>query len=276
MTAALSRHNLLLGQLLEFARNGQPPPCMCFRSTQSHVLKAFTAPGPLIALPLLGRKQVLQDGRWLSIEPGAAMLVSGVCTRDVQNLPDPESGEYLAVGFALDDTVLGSARQIVGERLAAAPAGISVLPVEQVLEPLLAWSNAVREGRPAMACHALVGLVLQLYEAGHHALLQTPPPSLSARIRAMVAGNPAREWSSADIEDALGMSGASVRRHLASEGSGLRQIITEARLAHALELLYTTRLPLKSVAQRVGYASPSSFVKRFAERYGVEPSRVGA
>ncbi|WP_219340960.1 hypothetical protein [Sphaerotilus sulfidivorans] len=29
------------------------------------------------------------------------------------------------------------------------------------------------------------------------------------------------------------------------------------------------------MAQRVGYRSVSSFVRRFGERYGVEPSRIG-
>ncbi|NZD47207.1 AraC family transcriptional regulator [Sphaerotilus sulfidivorans] len=42
-----------------------------------------------------------------------------------------------------------------------------------------------------------------------------------------------------------------------------------------MQLLYTTRLPVKTVAQRVGYRSVSSFVRRFGERYGVEPSRIG-
>jgi len=110
---------------------------------------------------------------------------------------------------------------------------------------------------------------------GHHSLLEPPAPTLGGRIRSMVAENPGREWSSLDLELSLGMSGATIRRHLAAEGASLRKIIVEARLARALELLYTTRLPVKTVAQRVGYASASSFVKRFSERYGTEPSRIG-
>lgn len=40
-------------------------------------------------------------------------------------------------------------------------------------------------------------------------------------------------------------------------------------------LLYTTRLPLKTVAARVGYRSLGSFSKRFVERYGLEPAAIG-
>lgn len=55
----------------------------------------------------------------------------------------------------------------------------------------------------------------------------------------------------------------------------MRELITDARLAHAMSLLYTTRLPLKTVAARVGYRSLGSFNKRFAERYGLEPAAIG-
>ncbi|NYF36495.1 transcriptional regulator GlxA family with amidase domain [Stenotrophomonas sp. JAI102] len=55
----------------------------------------------------------------------------------------------------------------------------------------------------------------------------------------------------------------------------MRELITDARLAHAMGLLYTTRLPLKTVAARVGYRSLGSFSKRFVERYGLEPAAIG-
>ena len=90
----------------------------------------------------------------------------------------------------------------------------------------------------------------------------------------MVAADPERAWSSADLESQLAVSGATLRRHLAAEGQSLRQVIGEARLSHGLTLLLSTQLPVKSVAARVGYTSVSAFIKRFRERYGVEPSRV--
>jgi AraC-like DNA-binding protein len=91
----------------------------------------------------------------------------------------------------------------------------------------------------------------------------------------MVHTDPTREWSSADIETELGISGATLRRHLAAEGISLREIVSNSRLSHALTLLLTTGLPVKSIAARAGYGSISSFAKRFRARYGVEPSAVG-
>ncbi|MNU07223.1 Helix-turn-helix domain protein [compost metagenome] len=55
----------------------------------------------------------------------------------------------------------------------------------------------------------------------------------------------------------------------------MRELIIDARLAHAMQLLYTTRLPLKTVAARAGYRSLSSFNKRFNARYGLDPAAIG-
>lgn len=94
-------------------------------------------------------------------------------------------------------------------------------------------------------------------------------------MRDRIAAEPARDWPSHEVEAALGLSGATLRRRLAADGTSLRQLLIEARLAHAMVLLYTTRLPLKSVAARVGYRSLASFSKRFVERYGLQPADIG-
>ncbi|MDU5829258.1 MAG: AraC family transcriptional regulator, partial [Mixta calida] len=107
---------------------------------------------------------------------------------------------------------------------------------------------------------------------GYHALLRARQPSLAMKIRQMVADKPAHPWSAAEIEDLTGLSGPTLRRHLASESTSLRSVIADARIAEALRLLMTSTLPVKTVAGRVGYNSLSSFSKQFSERYGIEPS----
>ena len=71
------------------------------------------------------------------------------------------------------------------------------------------------------------------------------------------------------------MSGASLRRHLAAEGTSLSQVLLNARMAQALELLSTTTLPIKAVAARVGYQSTQSFKRQFAARYQLHPADIG-
>ena len=77
------------------------------------------------------------------------------------------------------------------------------------------------------------------------------------------------------MEALLGMSGATLRRHLAAEDTSLRELLVDVRMGIALNLLYGTQLPLKTVAARVGYRSPDGFVRAFRARYGLEPSHLG-
>jgi transcriptional regulator GlxA family with amidase domain len=60
---------------------------------------------------------------------------------------------------------------------------------------------------------------------------------------------------------------------MASESTTLRTVIADARISEALRMLMASRLPIKSIAARVGYNSVASFSRRFAERYGTEPAQ---
>ncbi|NSL54704.1 helix-turn-helix domain-containing protein [Uliginosibacterium aquaticum] len=275
MTAAISRQDEVLSRLLDLARSETPLPCLRVRASRAHLVKAFDVPGPSIGFLLQGRKRALQGGEWLSVDTGELFLVPGARSVDVENIPDPHSGEYLAMCIVLCENVLEAARQLLPAMPQVEPgpvAAVSLLPMLGALED---WCEALRHGDEALAAHAMLGVVLHLCRLGHQGLLNRPPPSLAAQIRSMVTQRPEREWSSGEIEEALAMSGATLRRHLAAEGTSLRELIANARLSYALQLLYSTRLPVKTVAQRVGYASVSSFSKRFTERYGMEPSRIG-
>ena len=47
------------------------------------------------------------------------------------------------------------------------------------------------------------------------------------------------------------------------------------KLARAMYLFYTTTLPIKTVAARVGYRSPDAFVRAFRARYRLDPGDIG-
>jgi AraC-like DNA-binding protein len=196
---------------------------------------------------------------------------------DMQNIPDERTGNYVAIAISLCAEAVAAARGLLPLQLKSQSerGAIARVSVDALAQELLDWCEAMAGGDEVRARYVLVGILLKLHAWGHTGVLAEPVVTLAARIRIMIAANPGREWSSSDVEAELGMSGATLRRHLAEEGTSLRAVLIDARLSYALSLLLTTRLPVKSVASRVGYASPSSFVKRFAERYGVEPSRVG-
>jgi AraC-like DNA-binding protein len=262
----------------------------CFYAARAHALRALSLDNAFIALPLQGHKRLREVGQAqdVFIHPGELLLVPGPCCADVENLPDAHGAPYLALGLSFAPAVLATARALHapparpacpnGElsRPATPPPACAVPLNHALIQTLLHWCDAQDQGQTALARHALVGLVLQLCALGHTGLLAQPVPTLAARIRAMVAAEPGREWTSAEVELATGLSGATLRRHLAAENTRLRQVLADARLSHALGLLASTRLPLKTVAARVGYQSVASFSRRFSERFGVEPARLGA
>lgn len=279
MSSSDPAFDALRTRLLAHLERGVPAGFACLRAHRRHSVSAVHIDAPLLALPLSGRKTVRASGApAMHILPGELMVVCTPCTLDVENVPEADSGRYLTVAVTLCDAVLEASRLLRKDAAlaprAAQPA-VARAPLGSLAPVLLRWCTAMEREDETRARLALTEVVLHLVDHGHAALLAPAAPTLAARIRAMVAEAPARAWSSADIEARVGMSGATLRRRLAEERTGLRAVISEARLAAGMQLLYTTALPVKTVAQRVGYASASSFGKRFAERYGLEPSRIG-
>jgi AraC-like DNA-binding protein len=273
-TAPTSLEAQVLARLEHLVQDG-PSAYVCVRSRTGHFLNAMTIDSGLLAFPLQGRKRIREAGKWTEFVPGEIFLVPNARTLDIENIPDEKTGAYLAVGISLTEEVLRAARELLPISLRVERGSIAKLPLADHARGLLAWCDAIVSGDGVRAHYVLLGIVLSLYTQGYAGVLAEPTVTLASRIRSMVAANPAREWSSGDIENAMGMSGATLRRHLAEEGVSLRYVLIDARLSYALALLLTSRLPVKTVAARCGYASVSSFVKRFSERYGVEPSRVG-
>lgn len=271
-----SARERLIERLTEIARREQPLSC-CLRVNvkQEHTLSAVNFDAPVLVILIQGHKRIRTSEGWLAFNAGEGFLVPESMALDIENNPDPVSGWYSAIGVQLAESVLGAARQLLLEPVTDTARPLASVGLDEHVDDLMAWLDALERGDLPRARYVMTGVVLRLYAQGHRGLLYPSAPTLSVRIRTMVTADPRRDWSSADLESTLAVSGATLRRHLAAEGRNLREVIAEARLSHGLTLLLSTDLPVKSVAARVGYTSVSAFIKRFRERYGVEPSRVG-
>jgi AraC-like DNA-binding protein len=60
------------------------------------------------------------------------------------------------------------------------------------------------------------------------------------------------------------------------DGLGFRAYLRRVRMCRAAELLATTDLPVREVAQQVGYRDASQFSKAFKRTRGVTPSEARA
>ncbi|WP_313217056.1 helix-turn-helix transcriptional regulator [Stenotrophomonas sp.] len=265
----------LLAEMASLADCQRAGGYACITARREHGASSVDIPQPQFAILLQGRKQVSTAQQSLVLAPGDLFLITRRCRIDVVNIPDPASGLYLSAIVPLCGEALSAARVLWNEPLPEAGDALARLPLDAHADHLRQWRHALEQGRYTEARLALASLVVAFCRRGHGSLLVPPEPSLGERIRDLIAAQPERDWQSRDFEQQLGLSGATLRRRLASERASLRELITDARLAHAMNLLYTTRLPLKTVAARVGYRSLGSFSRRFAARYGLEPAAIG-
>ncbi len=265
----------LLAHLASLADCERADGFACIRARHEHGAQSVELARPQLAILLQGRQQVRSATQSLQFAPGDLFLSTRRCRVDVINLPDPHSGRYLSVVIPLCEEALTAARTLWNEPLPTPGQVLARLPAAAFDRELLQWRQALQQGRYTEARLALAALIVALCRRGHGALLLPPPPTVATRVRDLLATQPQRAWRSHDLEDHLSLSGATLRRHLSAEHTTLRALITEARLAHAMELLYTTRWPLKTVAAHAGYRSTRSFSQRFRQRYGLDPASIG-
>jgi AraC-like DNA-binding protein len=67
------------------------------------------------------------------------------------------------------------------------------------------------------------------------------------------------------------MTARTLHRKLADEQTSFRSLLDEVRGSLAEELLASPGLSVKEIAERLGYAEPSSFIHAFKRWKGVPP-----
>ena len=85
----------------------------------------------------------------------------------------------------------------------------------------------------------------------------------------------ARDLSLDDIAAAANTSPRQLQRVFAEFGdTTVRDHLCFVRMKEAMRLLEATRLPIGTIARRVGYREPAQFTKAFARQYGTVPSDI--
>jgi AraC-like DNA-binding protein len=94
-----------------------------------------------------------------------------------------------------------------------------------------------------------------------------------ARAVVAVLDRPAEMHTVGSLAELAGMSRASFAEHFSRAfQQGPIDFVQQVRLRIAARLLTTTDLPLKVIAQTVGYSGHSSFTRAFRQSYGTEPA----
>lgn len=244
------------------------------RQASSAQFRRLVMPRPVLIVVETGRKTIAApDGRRWSVERGAAMAISMGLTVDVIN-DAPDAGAYRAEVFVFPEGIMprhGRGRADVG----ALAIGPELADCLDRCRRLVADPDSVPE---VLAAHRVRELALWIEAAGID-LTDGGDGRLSTTVRAIVGAAPGEDWSTEAVLGRLAsrghaMSAPTLRRRLADEGTGLTDIVTDVRMAVALDRLQTTDQPITTIALDVGYDSPSRFAARFRARFDVPPSAI--
>lgn len=244
-------------------RDPRAPQIVRLRQAVRAEFRAVVGEAPLI-LRVDGGRKVIRGAVQAEVPAGALVLMPAGVPLDVENHPAPD-GAYRATGLVIGAGVV-------------VPRGASLRMQTQDRRALAAFDRALDLARhpgvpAAIRDHAVAEVLLWLDSLGIR-LPEVGPVSVAARLRALVARDPAQDWAATGIARALGMSEATLRRRLAREGTGLTALVTDLRMNRALGLLQATDLPVERIAAEVGYASASRFAVRFRARFGLPPGAI--
>jgi AraC-like DNA-binding protein len=94
--------------------------------------------------------------------------------------------------------------------------------------------------------------------------------SLRQVLRAHAVDGPPDQGFAAET---LGMSGRNLRRQLAACGTSWRSVVQDVKFAKATERLLEGRIPVREVAEELGFTDTPNFTRFFRARAGIPPSR---
>lgn len=270
-SASIEAHQLHQS-LVRLARADMARDYLCIRSKSQHGLSNIKVNQLHMGIILHGQQQLNIQTKQINLSAGHLYIIKPDTIIDAVNQPDPVTGEYLTILVPMCDEVIQAAQMIWAKPVVDKTEAILKFSIDDFASPLSEWQSALFDNDLVKARLSIASILVQLCQQHCSDVLIVPPPKLTKIIHDWVIENPQHHWQSNEFEMRLGFSSATLRRKLKHEETSLRETITHARLTYALELLYSKKLPMKTIAAKSGYQSVAIFRERFMQRYSVDPA----
>lgn len=241
---------------------------------QNLEFKRLYIESPVLIFVEKGMKAVRWPGEEYLIHAGEAIVVAGGQSLDITNKL-AEDGSYRAHWLAWDETLIA----LNAESNPDLPVIKHALPMKNdtadFAVSLHRSIQAVEDCTiPTMiARHRLEELLVWIGVNGGR-LEQSGAMTMAVKVRRLIGKDLASEWSAEAVASAFAMSEATMRRRLAEEGTNLSNLLIDARMSFALQLLQSTAQPVMQIALSVGYQTPSQFAVRFRDRFCFPPTAI--
>lgn len=272
LRAELMEHMRGVAPVPDGGMRDEGPGAFTYGCTSREKLTSLSMTHPVLGVVLRGTKEVWLGDTATALPSGTVFALPRGVTLDVLNIPDPRSGFYQSLLIEVADLPPGVAP--LDEWEVRAPAATSDFAIPLSRDLVDAIGNARRdladpEAKAEICRHRIAEILLLLRRTPQARVLFHQ--SLGDRIRWLVRGQPTEDWQAGSLAPRFGMAGSTLRRHLAAEGTGLRDVIRAARMDAARDAL-AAGLSAGQAAELAGYSSRSHFARRFREAYGVNPA----
>lgn len=223
---------------------------------------------PTLLLVLQGTKRMTEQHS-TEVNRGEILLVSEHAELAFSNIPDQE---YLALVLCFEPS------DFLTKQTNTATLDYTISPAPESLLHLL--SQLVQlQATPACPDLLLNSRRQELASILTHLKLDTSlrcphQPDWRTRVACILANDVAKAWNVDDVSGQLAVSSPTLRRHLANENTGFRELLEDLRLTKGLGLVQTTRFSINQIALECGYQSPSRFSERFKLRFKTTPREL--
>lgn len=96
-----------------------------------------------------------------------------------------------------------------------------------------------------------------------------------AQALRLIAGNPSANWTVERLARSVGMGRSNFAAHFTQTvGRAPMEVVAEARMEAAAELLRRGNLKMAEIAELSGYGSEAAFSRRFSRHFGISPSHM--
>ena len=224
-----------------------------------------------------GRALMEQRGRW-TLEPGDALLVPA---GQPHRLLEAQRPEFWGLGFCVPCFAAEDAGRLLEpfERVRSGASAVVRIPAERhaFLESLfreLEEATDPERGAPQAVQRSLLTLVLnEIRRATRWDSEVSSPRGVVAESLAFIERNCLRPLTLKDVAKAVGRSPAYVTTALTrATGRSAVDWIVAGRMAEARRLLLHSDERIDDVAERVGYADPTHFIRMFQRAHGATPA----
>jgi AraC family transcriptional activator of pobA len=261
-------------------RHDAAAPIFVARRTmdQPHAARtAVTHSYAAVAFYTGGQARMEQRGRW-TLEPGDVLIVPA---GEPHRLVESARQEFWGLGFCVPCFAAEDAGRLLEpfERVRAGGSAVVRIPAERqaFLESLfveLAAASDPESSAPHAVQRSLLTLVLnEVQRAARWDADPSGPKNVVAESLGFIERNCLRPLTLKDVAQAVGRSPAYVTTALTkATGRSAVEWIIAGRMAEARRLLLHSDERIDAVAERVGYADPTHFIRMFQRAHGATPA----